>query len=227
MKIAAISLGLLLASGSHAQDTATGDVGRSTSGVNAPNGDSRLRLQFDLGRTSLYNADVQAQEEPLTSGLELQAAAAFFATPSLAIGAVFNHFGKKNSYPAYGPAGEMVAVVDDFSLNFFGPAVMVRNQNASKTAALTAMLAGGYIGFVDDGSVGAIDARLTGDTFGLLCAIGGEVNLNTVFSIGLELRNIIGTISSRTLEYGNQSGTISEDFDVSRFTFGGGFRLNL
>lgn len=226
MKIGVVVFGVLFASISHAQDSLGGN-GQTRSKADARSIDAKLRLQFDFGRTTLYNVEVQAQEEPLTSGFELQAAMGFFVTPSLAIGAVFNHFGKENSYKVYAPTGEFATVSDDISLNFFGPALMVRSQNESKAAALTAMVAGGYIGFVDDGTAGNIDARLTGNTFGLLCAIGGEVNLNTVFSVGLELRNIIGTISSRKLEVGSQSGIVSEDFDVSRFTFGGGFRLNL
>ncbi len=197
-------------------------------------------LQLEVGAAKMYGPDVQSQEEPLTKGLELQGALGFHISDQVALGGIFNRYSSSNSYNTtvllgydyYGnPQTTTASAKDDLSIKFFGPALFFRNLNNSRSAAFVGFISGGYVDYNDDGTVQAngqtISGKITGNTFGLLTGIGGEIYLGPSAAIGVECRSLTATISSRTLEMAGNSVTNTEKASLSRISINAGLHLAL
>ncbi len=96
----------------------------------------------------------------------------------------------------YSTSGKMK---DNIQIAFIGPMYCTRFTSGNGLHTFTADIGVGYVNYRDKGMI-IKNMKLTGGTLGLLYNIGYDYALNKMWSIGVNLSSIEGTLTTLTLE---------------------------
>lgn len=159
---------------------------------------------FRLGKISNdVSDDFKSYTKKLRRGFVYGADATWFFKEFMGVGLRYKAFSASNGTTVTGTDENGTTVTgklkDNIQISFIGPMFCTRFSSRNGLHALTADIGVGYINYRDKGMV-IEKMKLTGGTLGLLYNIGYDYALNKMWSIGVNLSSIEGTLTTLTLE---------------------------
>ena len=154
---------------------------------------------FRLGKISNdVSDDFKSYTKKLRRGFVYGADATWFFKEFMGVGLRYKAFSASNGATVTG-TDENGTTVTGKLISFIGPMFCTRFSSRNGLHTLTADIGVGYINYRDKGMV-IEKMKLTGGTLGLLYNIGYDYALNKMWSIGVNLSSIEGTLTTLTLE---------------------------
>lgn len=198
----------------------------------------RVRIQGDVGHAWFLLMD--RDQSNAWRGLDMHFAAGWYLTPRVAVGAAYDHFGRRVTTrfdfdePIDNQGNRSVDVSESVSLDFVGPTLLFKNH-LNRRFYVSGGLAFGYLRFETPTQLYMQTAKgfvvkpavSSGGTFGLIPQAGIEFALTREISVGIGARFVYGSISQ--LEVVPDSGATARvgGDDFSRVSVGGGLRVDL
>lgn len=147
--------------------------------------------------------DFKSYTKKLRRGFVYGADATWFFKEFMGVGLRYKAFSASNGATVTGTDENGTTVTgklkDNIQISFIGPMFCTRFSSRNGLHTLTADIGVGYINYRDKGMV-IEKMKLTGGTLGLLYNIGYDYALNKMWSIGVNLSSIEGTLTTLTLE---------------------------
>lgn len=156
---------------------------------------------FRLGKISNdVSDDFKSYTKKLRRGFVYGADATWFFKEFMGVGLRYKAFSASNGATVTGTDENGSTVTGKLKDNIhIGPMFCTRFSSRNGLHTLTADIGVGYINYRDKGMV-IEKMKLTGGTLGLLYNIGYDYALNKMWSIGVNLSSIEGTLTTLTLE---------------------------
>lgn len=171
----------------------------------------------------------------IKSGSGLSLGIQYFTSENLGFGWLYNHHNSSASLPGFSMQdadGTYFSglLSEDVSINFNGPVYYARFYDIKKKNAVVTGLGLGYLGYLDQSSVGNMNFDLIGGTFGMYLSLGYDIKLSKSLDLGLKIALVGGTLTQYDFVYQNYRETIFLDENsyenLSHFDLTIGLRLN-
>lgn len=147
--------------------------------------------------------DFKSYTKKLKRGFVYGADATWFFNEFMGVGIRYKAFSASNGTTVtitddngYSTSGKMK---DNIQIAFIGPMYCTRFTSGNGLHTFTADIGVGYVNYRDKGMI-IKNMKLSGYTLGLLYNIGYDYALNKMWSIGVNLSSIEGTLTTLTLE---------------------------
>lgn len=171
----------------------------------------------------------------IKTGLGISLGVQYFTSENLGFGWLFNHYNSSASLPGFSMQdadGNFFSglLTENVSIDFNGPVYYTRFYDIRKKNAFVTGLGLGYLGYLDQSSVGNLNFDLTGGTFGMYLSLGYDIKLSKSLDLGLKIALVGGTLTQYDFVYQNYRETVYLDEssyeNLSHFDFTIGLRLN-
>lgn len=203
---------------------------------------SKWRFAVDGGffnRTGAIPAGLSTSQQnyikDIKSGSGISLGVQYFTSENLGFGWLFNHYNSSASLPGFSMQdadGTYISglLTENVSIDFNGPVYYTRFYDIKKKNALVTGLGLGYVGYLDQSSVGNLNFDLTGGTFGMYLSLGYDIKLSKSLDLGLKIALVGGTLTQYDFVYQNYRETVYLDENsyenLGHFDFTIGLRLN-